>query len=104
MIVKVQRPGEVHVLTLCHSDGCCPQIFFSPDAPLEWCLRIADDYGNEAFFSPDALRAATPVPMSDGPAELALRDTYDNEVYVTREQLSVLYAESSLRLLESAAG
>jgi len=45
------RPGERLLLTACHSNDCCPQVFEDPTAAEDRQIRIADDYGGQIFMS-----------------------------------------------------
>lgn len=91
--------GWQHLLTLCDADDCCPQVFYHESAPVDYSVRIEDDYGNVVFFSPGELLEARLIPMEGGPEAWALRDCFGNEAYMTPDQLAVLHTADNLQLI-----
>lgn len=94
-----------HLMTLCHQDDCCPEIFYLNGHPSDSCLELVDDFGNHAFFGPDTLLQAELKPMTGGPQlDLwILRDSFGNEVYMQVGQYGVMLNEANIALIKDVA-
>ncbi len=91
---------RVHITTLCHSDDCCPQVFLLPEEPDESCVAIHDDFGNVAYFSPDALPPAS-CQVLEG--HVIFSDRFGGEVAMSPEQYWLMFNTDFLITLEDLA-
>lgn len=94
-----------HLMTLCHTDDCCPEIFYVEANSVDACLEVTDDFGNHAFFGPDTLLQAELKPMTGGPQPdlWILRDSFGNEVYMQVGQYGVMLNEANIALIKDVA-
>jgi hypothetical protein len=44
----INPPEKIRVITLCHTDDCCPTLQFGPDGVL-----IEDDFGGSVRLTPE---------------------------------------------------
>ena len=42
------------IATLCHTDDCCPQVFWLNVGPDGLAIKVRDDWGYEAYFAASA--------------------------------------------------
>lgn len=91
-----------HLMSLCHTDDFCPQVYHDESADDECCIRVVDDYGNEAFFGPDSLLLSSLRPDGD-PPNWYMKDTFDNTVYMSPDQYAMLRRGDNLAMLREVA-
>ena len=94
-----------HLVTLCHEEGCCPEIFHLAHQPADSCLEVIDDFGNHAVFGPDTLLSAELRPMTNGPQPdlYLLRDDFGGEVYMQLGQYSEMLSDHNCALIREVA-
>lgn len=94
-----------HLMTLCHQDDCCPEIFYLNGHPSDSCLELVDDFGNHAVFGPDTLLQAELKPMTGGSQSdlFVLRDGFGNEVYMQLGQYGEMLSEANIALIKDVA-
>lgn len=96
--------SAIFVTRLCHSGDCCPTLHILPDEPHDSCIRITDDYGNEAIFGLETVfqTPLRPTEVSDQLHEL--HGPFDESVYMTPEQHSALFKDGVMASLREEAG
>ena len=94
-----------HLMTLCHADDCCPEIFHLAHQPSDCCLEVIDDFGNHAVFGPDTLLSAELRAMTSGPQSdlYLLRDDFGGEVYMQLGQYSEMLSDHNCALIREVA-
>lgn len=94
-----------HLMTLCHQDDCCPEIFYHENRSSDTCLEVVDDFGNYAYFGPDSLLQATLRPVGDAehPDSWLLRDSFGNEVYMQLGQYGEMLNYANTALIKEVA-
>lgn len=99
---KTGRSVVRHLMSLCHTDDCCPQVYHDETAEDECCIRVVDDYGNEAFFGPASLLAAPLLPVGN-PPDWFMKDAFGGEVYMSPDQYAMLRRGDNLAMLREVA-
>lgn len=94
-----------HLMTLCHQDDCCPEIFYREASSTDTCLEVVDDFDNHAYFDPATLLQAELKPMSNPPQPdlWVLRDSFGNEVYMQLGQYSEMLNDANCALIKEVA-
>ena len=94
-----------HLMTLCHQDDCCPEIFYIEGRASDSCLEVTDDFGNHAFFGPDTLLQAELRPMGDPASSTlwVLRDSFGDEVYMQLGQYGEMLSDVNCALIRDVA-
>lgn len=94
-----------HLMTLCHEEGCCPEIFYYASSSVDMCLMVIDDFGNRASFGPDTLLQAELRPVGDPSStdQWMLRDDFGSEVYMQLGQYGELLSDDNCALIREVA-
>ncbi len=77
-----------HVLTLCHSANCCPEIHFDDDRRL---FVLTDDFGARIEVKPDELGSPAVIAQEDAPADRRVRLEWsaDRALQMSQEQSGI---------------
>jgi hypothetical protein len=105
MTEPADNAARRHLMTLCHQDDCCPEIFYVEASPVDTCLEVIDDFGNHAFFGPDTLLQTELKPMGDPsqPDLWLLRDGFGDEVYMQLGQYGEMLSDVNCALIREVA-
>lgn len=105
MTKPADNSSRRHLMTLCHTDDCCPEIYYREEKSSDSCLEVVDDFGNHAYFGPDTLLQAELKPMSDPPQPdlWMLRDSFGDEVYMQLGQYGAMLSDANIELIRDVA-
>jgi hypothetical protein len=105
MTKPADNSSRRYLMTLCHEDGCCPEIYYREKKSSDSCLEVVDDFGNHAYFGPDTLLQAELKPMSDPPQPdlWMLRDSFGDEVYMQLGQYAAMLSDANFALIKEVA-
>lgn len=97
------KPQLVHIATLCHSDDCCPELYFDMGAPADSCIIVQDDFGNDASFGPETVITTPLKPVMNGPVPHGIHGPFDEWIYMTPDQHHMLFAGPVLQQIAEIA-